>query len=249
MTIGTNYRDAAVRAKASIDVLIGMVSQVALNHILLIVVDECQNICRNKNGVNLVSAMTQLINSSGISICLVGLPETEILFQKEMHLARRSIGLSYLDTFCDDYFIHFCEILCSYQYVAKPQPITPEIIGTLYQCSNGVIGLVVSLIMEAQQMAILSGKEMLSKDIILDAFHTRMKNLQSFVVSEPTKLNQTATIQRESFVMEQSEQKQDAADSRRGATIKELVKQSKEENADIIELLKASDIKIMEVDL
>lgn len=64
MSIGTNYRDTAIKAKASIDVLIGMVSQVALNHILLIVVDECQNICRNKNGVNLVSAMTQLINCS-----------------------------------------------------------------------------------------------------------------------------------------------------------------------------------------
>lgn len=245
MTIGTNYRDAAVKAKASIDVLIGMVSQVALNHILLIVVDECQNICRNKNGVNLVSAMTQLINSSGISICLVGLPETEVLFQREMHLARRSIGLSYLDTFCDDYFIRFCEILCSYQYVANPSPITPEIIETLYQCSNGVIGLVVSLVMESQQMAILSGRETLTKDIILDTFHTRMKNLQDFIAPEQVKLGQTAASPKKAPAIELQNSAEGTSST--GETIKELAQRSKEENIDIVALLKASEIKIMEV--
>lgn len=245
MAIGTNYRDAAVKAKASIDVLIGMVSQVALNHILLIVVDECQNICHNKNGVNLVSAMTQLINSSGISICLVGLPETEVLFQREMHLARRSIGLSYLDTFCDDYFIRFCEILCSYQYVADPSPITPEVIGTLYQCSNGVIGLVVSLVMESQQMAILSGRETLTKDIILDTFHTRMKNLQDFIAPEQVKLGQTAASPKKAPAIELQNSAEGTSST--GETIKELAQRSKEENIDIVALLKTSEIKIMEV--
>lgn len=245
MTIGTNYRDAAIKAKASVDVLIGMVSQVALNHILLIIVDECQNICRNKNGVNLVSAMTQLINSSGISICLVGLPETEILFQQEMHLARRSIGLSYLDTICDDYFVKFCQTVFSYQYVAKPHPITPEIIETIYQCSNGVIGLVVSLIMESQQMAILTGKEEITKDVIIDTFHTRMKNLQNFIVQEPIKLKQTATIQKKTPVIETPIQELENISI--GKTIKELAQQSKKENTDIVDLIKASDIKITEV--
>ena len=243
MSIGTNYRDAAIKAKASIDILIGMVSQVALNHILLIVVDECQNICRNKNGVNLVSAITQLINSSGISICLVGLPETEELFQREMHLARRSIGLSYMESPCDDYFIRFCETVFSYQYVANPSPITPEIIETLYQCSNGVIGLVVSLLIESQQSAILSGKETLTKEVILNTFHTRMKNLQDFVVAEQ-RAKQTSTLPKKKSVMEKPKTTETTI---KGATIKQLVQQSKEEDTNIVELLKASDIQIMEI--
>lgn len=245
MTIGTSYRDAAIKAKASVDVLIGMVSQVALNHTLLIIVDECQNICRHKNGVNLVSAMTQLINSSGISICLVGLPETEVLFQQEMHLARRSIGLSYLDTFCDDYFIKFCHTVFSYQYVANPSPITPEIIETLYQCSNGVIGLVVSLIMESQQMAIMTGREEITKDVILETFHARMKNLQNFVFKEPVKLGQTATIAKKTPVIEKA--KQESLVSSTGKTIKEFVQQSKNENTDIVALLKESGFQVVEV--
>lgn len=249
MSIGTNYRDAAIKAKASIDILIGMVSQVALNHILLIVVDECQNICHNKNGVNLVSAMTQLINSSGISICFVGLPETENFFQREMHLGRRSIGLSYLESPCDDYFIKFCQIICSYQYVAKPLPVTTEIIETLYQCSNGIIGLVVSLVMEAQQMAVLSGKEELTKEAILSAFHTRMKNLHNFINTETEKGGQTSKIPKAKSIPI-PERSQPAGETIiKGTTLKELVQQSKKENADIIHLLMESDIQVMEVAL
>ena len=244
MTIGTNYRESAIKSKASIDVLIGMVAQVSLNHILLIVVDECQNICRNKNGVCLVSAITQLINSSGIAICLVGLPETENLFQREMHLARRSIGLSYLELPCDDYFIRFCEIIYSYQYVAKPSAITPEILETLYQCSNGVIGLVVSLIIESQQTAVLSGKEELTKEIILNTFHTRMKNLQNFIDIGHPKAKQTSTFPKEKPVLGKTKT---AEAGIKGATIKQLVQQSKESDASIVELLKASDIQVMEV--
>lgn len=252
MSLGTSYREAAIKAKASIDVLIGMVAQVSLNHILVIIVDECQNICRNKNGVNLVSAMTQLINSSGISICLVGLPETEDLFQREMHLARRSIGLSYLESPFDDYFIRFCETVYSYQYVANPLPITPEVIETLYQCSNGVIGLVVSLIIESQQMAILSGgKEELTKEVILNTFHKRMKNLQNFIETEAIKVSQTSTLPKAKNVIEKPKGIAESKDKTiiPSISIKELVKRAKEENADIVELLKDSDIQIMEVAL
>ena len=247
MAIGTTYKDAAIKAKASIDILIGMVAEVALNHILLIVVDECQNICRNKNGVNLVSAMTQLINSSGISICLVGLPETKDLFQREMHLARRSVGLSYIESPFDDYFIRFCEIVYSYQYVANFSHITPEIIETLYQCSNGVIGLVVSLLMESQQMAILSGREELTKELILNTFHTRMRNLQNFIDTEPIKVSQTSTLPKKETIIEKPKDISIATDTVKGKSIKGLVYQAKEENADIIEMLKNSDIQIVEV--
>lgn len=138
--IGTRYEHLAVKDRASIDNLIGTVSQIALNNILLIVIDECQNICRNKGGVNLVASMTQLINSSGVSICMVGLPETELFFGKEMQLARRSVGLSYSALPYDEYFIQFCETLFSYQYVTQPSKLTPELIELLYECTGGIVG-------------------------------------------------------------------------------------------------------------
>ena len=181
IAIGTGYQQMAVKNRASIDSLIGTVSQVALNNILLVVIDECQNICRNKGGVNLVSAMTQLINSSGVAICMVGLPETELFFSNEMQLARRSVGLSYKALPYGDYFIKFCETLFAYQYVSHPSRITPGLVELLYECSGGILALVVSIILEAQQIAILTGKEALNKETILLAYEERLKNVQDFV--------------------------------------------------------------------
>lgn len=192
MIIGTRYEQLAVKNRASIDNLIGTVSQVALNNILLIVIDECQNICRNKNGVNLVSSMTQLINSSGVSICMVGLPETEYFFSQEMQLARRSVGLSYSALPCNDFFIRFCETLFFYQYVAHPSKLTPDLIELLYECTGGIVAIVVSIIMEAQQIAILTGKEELSKETILLAYQKRLKNVQDFVQVNVRNRNQTS---------------------------------------------------------
>ncbi len=36
---------------------------------------------------------TKLINNSGISICMVGTPESAVFFEQAMQLARRSLGL------------------------------------------------------------------------------------------------------------------------------------------------------------
>lgn len=48
--IGSKYYQNALRARTTTDMLIGSVSQVALNHIGLLVVDDIQNVCNSKNG-------------------------------------------------------------------------------------------------------------------------------------------------------------------------------------------------------
>lgn len=65
-TLGSNYYQYALKARATTDMLIGSVSQVALNHIGMLVVDEIQNVVNSKNGKSLIGALTQLINNSGI---------------------------------------------------------------------------------------------------------------------------------------------------------------------------------------
>ena len=190
----TKYQQNAFKNRASVDNLIATVSQVALNNILLIVIDECQNVCRHKSGTSLIASMTQLINSSSVSICLVGLPETEAFLSQEMQLARRSIGLSYTALPYGDYFIRFCGILFTYQYTAKRTKLTPELTELLYECSGGIIAVLVSLVMEAQQIAILSGIDELSKRTILAAYQGRLKNVQDFVQVVRKQRSQTSSV-------------------------------------------------------
>ena len=56
--LSTNYYKNAVKSHATIDMLIGMVSQVALNHIGLLIVDEIQNVVNNKNGKVIIGTLT-----------------------------------------------------------------------------------------------------------------------------------------------------------------------------------------------
>ena len=242
--IGTRYEHLAVKDRASIDNLIGTVSQIALNNILLIVIDECQNICRNKGGVNLVASMTQLINSSGVSICMVGLPETELFFGREMQLARRSVGLSYSALPYDEYFIKFCETLFSYQSVTQPSKLTPELIDLLYECTGGIIAILVSVIMEAQQIAILTGTEELSKETIILAYKERLKNVQDFVQVKSNKRSQTSSIVNKNTA--DISQKSSVDEAGMDILIAVIIDKARSGGLDAVELLKGQEILIEE---
>ena len=70
-TLETNYYNYCIKSRtATTDMLIGLVSSIALNHIGILIVDEIQNVVNSRNGKNLVGMLTQLINNSGISICI-----------------------------------------------------------------------------------------------------------------------------------------------------------------------------------
>lgn len=126
--LGSKYYENALRRKATTDTLIGAVSQIALNNIGLLIIDEIQNVCNSKNGRSLIGSLTQLINNSGISICLVGTPECLKFFEQTMYLARRSLGLQYglLDYGVE--FIQFCNIVFRYQYTLSHTEISDVII-------------------------------------------------------------------------------------------------------------------------
>lgn len=179
--LDTHYYDMAVRTKATADMLIGSVSQIALNYIGLLVVDEIQNIVYHKQGKSLVGMLTQLINNSGISICMVGTPEAETFFESVDYLARRALGLRYGKCEYNAYFREFCKTLFQYQYVEKESAVSDSIIKWLYEHSAGVLAIVVSLIHDAQEISILSGREILDMISLNEAYEQRMNMLHSHI--------------------------------------------------------------------
>ena len=187
----TKYYDNAIRARATTDMLIGVVSQVVLNHIGLLVVDEIQNVVNSKNGKSLIGSLTQLINNSGISICMVGTPESTVFFESAMQLARRSLGLNYGVMEYGAEFIGICKVLYSYQYVQQRTEITDAVIEWLYEHSSGVVSIVVSLIHDAQEIAILSGKEILNLETLNEAYQKRLSLLHDYIQPTITHNQQT----------------------------------------------------------
>ena len=179
--LNSDYYPKALKNRVTTDMLIGNVAQISLNHIGLLVIDEIQNVVNNKNGKALVAMLTQLINSSGISIAMVGTPECVIFFEQAMQLARRALGLYYSAVEYDQFFYDFCATIFQYQYVKNKTEISESIIQWLYDHSGGIISIVVSLIHDAQEIAILSGTETLDFDTLNEAYQKRLSMLHTFI--------------------------------------------------------------------
>ena len=232
--LGCNYYQSALRKKSTTDTLIGCVSQVALNHIGLLVVDEIQNVVNSKNGRILVGALTQLINNSGISICMVGTPESSIFFEQAMQLARRSLGLQYGAMECGIEFHEICNILFVYQYVKQRTDISNTIIEWLYEHSAGIISVVASLIHDAQEIAILTGKEILNLETLNEAYQKRLSLLHNYIQPAIKKKGQTSKVKGKVSVGDIEIKKTDVEVIK----ISELVTMAKKEERDIVLLLK-----------
>ena len=239
--LDSKYYQNALRARATTDMLIGSVSQVALNHIGMLVVDEIQNVANSKNGKSLIGALTQLINNSGISICMVGTPESSRFFESAMQLARRSVGLQYTTMSHDKYFQEFCKVMFKYQYVQKTTEITDGILAWLYEHSAGITSVVVALIHDAQEIAILNGKEILNLDSLNEAYQQRLSLLHGYIQPSVSLGKQTSKIKKKVTVHTAEDE---TLDDR--VSIADLVAKAKDENMDIVQLLK-SNMPVVEV--
>lgn len=231
--LDSKYYQNALRARATTDMLIGSVSQVCLNHVGMLVVDEIQNVVNSKNGKSLIGSLTQLINNSGISICMVGTPEGTVFFESAMQLARRSVGLQYTTMKYDTYFQKFCKILFQYQYTQQRTEITDGIMEWLYEHSAGVTSVVVALIHNAQEIVILDGREVLNLETLNEAYQQRLSLLHGYIQPPATQGKQT-TKTKKTQVIAARKIEVDAD----GFNIAELVARAKEEKADIVQLLK-----------
>ena len=232
--LGSNYYSKSLKGRITTDMLIGTVSQISLNHIGMIIVDEIQNVANSKNGTSLVGMLTQLINNSGISICMVGTPESTVFFEQAMQLARRSLGLHYSTLEYNQYFYDFCKTLYSYQYTKNKTVISDSIVQWLYEHSGGIISVVVSLIHDAQEIAILNGIEQLNIVTLNEAYKKRLSMLHTYIEPTITRKSQTSAKVRKSKTYAAEEET--ANDSEK--VIAEVVRLSKEKNVDIVELLK-----------
>lgn len=234
--LGTEHYLHAVKSRASTtDMLIGAVSSIALNHIGLLVVDEIQNVANSKNGKNLIGALTQLINNSGISICMVGTPESTVFFEQAMQLARRSVGLQYTTMNYDEYFQSFCKVIFKYQFLKNHTEITAAITEWLYEHSAGVVSVVISLIHDAQEIAILTGKEELNLEVLNEAYQQRLSLLHGYI--------QPSVIQNQSTTKKRTRKKKDV-DLRKNQgktteySVKAIAEKAKAEKLNVVELLK-----------
>ena len=171
--LGTSYFAANKHQTTTVDVLLAAVSNVLINHVALLVIDEIERVANDsKRGDTLINYLTQLVNQSNIAICFVGNESANKYFEMKEYMSRRTIGLSIHKMKYDEEFYNFLKILFEYQYTLNKVELSPEYGRVLYKLTNGVPSMVVSLFVETQKSVILSGKERMD----VRAFETTFKD-------------------------------------------------------------------------
>ena len=231
--LNSDYYPKALKSRVTTDMLIGCVSQVSLNHIGLLIVDEIQNVVNSKNGKSLVGMLTQLINNSGISIGMVGTPESVIFFEQALQLARRSLGLHYGALEYNQYFYDFCKTLFEYQYTKHKTDISDSIVHWLYEHSGGILSVVVSLIHDSQEIAILNGIEKINLQTLNEAYEKRLSMIHGYIEPTITRKSQTSTRKQKSDEFISSTET--ATDTEK--IIASVVTVAKEKGVDVVGLL------------
>lgn len=177
----TTYYHYGLNSQATTDMLIGMVSQVALNHIGVLIIDEIQNVVTNKKGKSLVAAITQLINNSGTSIFMVGTPESAVFFESEEFLARRALGLRYNHVEYSEDFKIFVDTILKFNYTRKEIKTDEALYLWIYEHTKGLASNIIALIHDAQEIAIVRGEEQINITTLAVAYKERMSTLHYYI--------------------------------------------------------------------
>ena len=110
--------------------------------------------------------------------------------------------------------------------------IADAVMTWLYEHTSGNISVVVSLIHDAQEIAILNGREVLNLESLNEAYQQRLSMLHGFIQPKPK--CQTLKTKRKTTVVKSN----GSVEPDRRFTIAGLVSQAKSEDVDIVELLK-----------
>ena len=187
--LNTTYFVSNRHVTATVDALLAAVSNVLINHVAILVIDEIERVANDsRKGITLINYLTQLVNQSNIAICFVGNESANRYFETKEYMSRRTIGISIHKLDYDDYYFNFVRILFNYQYTLKKVEFNAEYARLLYKLSNGIPSMLVSLFAETQRNAILSGKEELTPAAFETTFRDNFSTMAPYIESDKIKV-------------------------------------------------------------
>lgn len=168
--LGTRYRN--MYKKESVDVLIDSMEHVAsIFGVGVLVIDEIQNLNEAKrNDVQVVlNALVKLINTIGVPVLLVGTNRALDLLSRDFATARRSAGqgdVVWTNMIEGDEWEFFIHKLWEFQWTNIVTPLTPKLIKTLYDESQGIIDIAIKLYKLVQWHVIGQENEKITSSLI-----------------------------------------------------------------------------------
>ena len=162
-----------------------------------------------------------------------------------MQLARRSLGLQYEAMKFGEEFCRVCEELFVYQYTKEAIELSDGEIEWLFEHCNGNISILVSLIHDAQEIAILEGYDILDMTMLEAAYQKRMSMLHEYLEPSIQRKKQSSDSRKKARVSTKEMEETDLK-LYEGDTLAALVDKAKEEKQDIVEVYR-EHFKVEEV--
>ncbi len=165
--LGTKYYKVVAEKSRNIEVMAKQMSKVAgLVNLGILVIDEIQRINRAQSGGDnkMIDFITELTNSIGIPIIIIGTFKAMYLFRTCLANCRRGIPDGYSENISDRMadnweWDEFIESLWELQYTKNRTKLTPELKATMYYHTIGIPDFAVKLFMHVQSYAILSSED------------------------------------------------------------------------------------------
>lgn len=184
--LGTNYFRKFASKGASVDILIPIMAHISTLHGLgVLVIDEIQNLSFMKSGgaERMLNYFTQLINTIGVPVVLIGTFKAMKLLSGSFSQARRSTGQG--DLIMDrlalgEEWDNFIEQLWKYQWTATPTKLSESIKRAMHDLSQGIIDIAVKLYMLAQWEVVMYGddKERITVSVLNEVASKHMQLVQ-----------------------------------------------------------------------
>lgn len=231
--LGSDYCEKALRSRnTTVDTLTGCLASVCSNHIGTLILDESQHLIGQKAGGSLARCLMQLLNSSGISVAMVGTPSViPFLSGGEFQLARRTLGLYYEPMEYGQAFRDLCTTLFRYQYVKRRAELDEPMLHRLFEYSQGNPSVLVGLLHDVQECSILSGREEISSDLLHAAYQTRLRMLHQHIT--PARKPSTSRVKQNIPIP-----KAEPVEAPAQTSIAAIVKDAKKSQQDIVSCLK-----------
>ena len=154
------------------------------HHVGMLVLDEFQNLSLMGVGAKkIIALLVNLRDELGLPIVLVGTYKALRLLEGNMSSARRLCEGGYFDlarppSAGDEAWNLFCEAAWNYMWVRKPAEFGTEITDALYEVSQGISGIMLSVLATAQLAAMEDdGAEKVDADLIRKVYQERMTPL------------------------------------------------------------------------
>ncbi|WGV60429.1 ATP-binding protein [Brevibacillus brevis] len=184
--LGTSYFRKFASKGSSADILIPIMAHISTLHGLgTLVIDEIQNLSFMKSGgaERMLNYFTQLINTIGVPVVLIGTFKAMRLLSGSFSQARRSTGQG--DLIMDrlnegEEWNYFLERLWKYQWTSTATKLSEAIKRTMYDLSQGIVDIAVKLYMLSQWEVIMYGdeKERITVSLLKDVANRHMQLVQ-----------------------------------------------------------------------